>query len=382
MRILFLLMVLFLLPPNLSAQEHYRTLDPSDPIVFAGDHIMYRGEKIELRERSFFLDGHLPQAVADRYPYVFNSLQAAVSALTDGTPDDPMTLYIAPWVYWVDDPDDPAVRKPGPGQRAPFGMEIDCAWLRFFGLNANPAHVVLAGNRGQTHGADGNFTLLNLRGDGLSAENVTFGNYCNVDLEFPLAPQLNRPRRADAIVQAQLVFTNADKAWARNVRFISRLNLCPFAGARRLLFDRCYFECTDDALAGTGVYLDSRFVFYSSKPFYTTHGTGAVFLNCDFEIKTQGRQYFTKVDSPLVLVDCRFTHPTEELRIGWSEAPRPWVRNYQFGVMLNGKPYRIDAEQPEKTVDLTGTTLLQAFRVEHLGEVVYNTYNLLCGEDD
>jgi len=293
-----------------------------------------------------------------------------------------MTLYIAPWVYWIDDPDDPAVRKPKAGGRTPFGMEIDCEWLRFYGLNADPANVVLACNRGQTHGAEGNFTMFNLKGDGLYAENVTFGNYCNVDLEFPLNPSLNRKRRAEAIVQAQLVFTNADKAVARNVRFISRLNLCPFTGARRLLFDNCYFECTDDALAGTGVYLHSRFTFYSSKPFYSTSHTGSVFLNCDFEVKTRGRQYFSKVDSPVSLVDCRFHAGYEPLDLGWSGAPRDWVRCYQYQVTLNGRPCRMNEQEPEKTVDMTGKELLSAYRIQYGGEVIYNTYNLLRGDDD
>jgi hypothetical protein len=368
-----------LLPAAAQSTGGYRSLDPSDPIVFGGDHIVYQNQKIALGKNAFFLDGRLPDVVAERHPYVFNTIRKALAALSDGTEAEPMTLYIAPW---VDDPDDPAIRQPVPGVGGPFGAVVECEWLRFYGLTEDPANVVLACNRGQTHGSNGNFTMFNIRGDGLSAENVTFGNYCNIDLEFPLVPALNRPRRASAIVQAQLVFSNADRAWARNTRFVSRLNLCPFSGAKRLLFDRCYFECTDDALAPTGVYLNSRLVIFSSRPFYSTRGDGAVFLNCDFEFRTSSRQYFTKSDSPVAVIDSRFHHRTDDLYIDWSGAPRDEVRGYQSNVTLNGKPYRINGEAPFKTVDLTGKAALTAYRVEYGGEVVYNTYNLLRGDDD
>ena len=39
-------------------------------------------------------------------PYVYRSFQEAVAHLKDGTSRDPMTVYIRPGVYWIDDPDD------------------------------------------------------------------------------------------------------------------------------------------------------------------------------------------------------------------------------------------------------------------------------------
>lgn len=41
-------------------------------------------------------------------------------------------------------------------------------------------------------------------------------------------------------------------------------------------------ESTDDALTGTGVYLDCTLHFYGQKPFWRSDMGGAVFLNCDF----------------------------------------------------------------------------------------------------
>ena len=120
--------------------------------------------------------------------------------------------------------------------------------------------------------------MLHFIGKSLHTENMTFGNYCNVDLIYPKDPSLNRPKRRDAIVQAQLgICDGTDRVFARNCRFISRLNLCPMVGGRRSLYKDCYFECTDDALTGSAVYLDCKFTFHSGKPFYTTASSGSSF---------------------------------------------------------------------------------------------------------
>ncbi len=167
----------------------YVSLNPKDPILYEGTHVTYNGQRIKLGPYDLFLDGQLTDEVVAANPYVFNTLQSAVKALKPGSESQPMTLHMAPWVYWVDDPDDPAVRE-APMGGTPYGLMIDCPWLFFHGLSKDPAHVVLAANRGQTMGAKGNFTLFRLLGDGIRSEGVTFGNYCNVDLEFPLNPSL------------------------------------------------------------------------------------------------------------------------------------------------------------------------------------------------
>ena len=186
----------------------YKSLDAGNPVVFGGDHIIYKGKTIMLGPKAFFIDGQFTDEEAAKYPYVFNTVNKAAEHLTDGTEESPMVLYIAPYVYWIDDPDDPAIRVGKDGQ-SPFGLIIDCEWLRFYGLSDNAENVVLACNRGQTIGSQGNFTMFRLTGDGTSSENITFGNYCNVDLEFPLKPGLGRVKRASAIVQAQLYFLTA-----------------------------------------------------------------------------------------------------------------------------------------------------------------------------
>lgn len=262
-------------------------------------------------------------------------------------------ILIAPGVYWIDDPDDEVVRRPEPGDNTPYGMKVRLSRTRLIGQCDNPEDVVLACNRGQTHGAAGNFTMLHITGNEIEAENITFGNYCNVDLDYKRNPALSRKKRADAIVQAQLVICNGDDYRVRNCRFISRLNLCPFVGARRVVFDDCYFECTDDALCGTGVYRHCRFTFYSSKPFYATSPRGAVFEDCDIHSKVRGTQYLTKVSDKVTMRNCRWTSDDPNLKIEWTKRPDPRHVCLMEGCTLNGRPYHLP---PTPDVPMAVTT--------------------------
>lgn len=89
-----------------------------------------------------------------------------------------MRMLVPPGVYWVDDPDDPAIRTSVAGG-TPVGRTITCDHLTFLGLNTRRKNVVFAVNRGQTQGAVGNFTMIRVQGVGLKSENVTFGDYSN-----------------------------------------------------------------------------------------------------------------------------------------------------------------------------------------------------------
>ena len=286
-----------------------------------------------------------PQEKTDEGRGVFTTVNEALRRAETFADDSVWTIiHIAPGVYWIDDPDDPAIRKPESGENIPYGMKVRLNRTRIIGMGDSPEDVVLACNRGQTQGADGNFTMLHISGDDIQVENLTFGNYCNVDLNYRLDPKQSRQRRADAIVQAQLVICRGDRYEARNCRFISRLNLCPFAGARHALFEDCYFECTDDALCGTGVYRHCRLTFFSSKPFYSTSPQGAVFEDCDIHSKVQGVQYLTKVSDPVTMRNCRWTSDDPNLTIEWTRKPNPKKRCLMENCTLNGKP--LDVPMP------------------------------------
>ena len=290
-------------------------------------------------ERHLYVDY---QKITNVKKNMFSSVNEALRQAERFSRDSVWTIvHIAPGVYWIDNPDDSAVRKPEPGEKTPYGMKVQLSRTRLIGMGNNPEDVVLACNRGQTQGADGNFTMFHISGDDVQVENLTFGNYCNVDLDYKRDPRLSRKRRADAIVQAQLVICNGDRYEARHCRFISRLNLCPFAGARRALFEDCYFECTDDALCGTGTYRHCRFTFFSSKPFYGTSPQGAVFEDCDIHSKVRGVQYLTKVSDPVTMRNCRWTSDDPDLVIAWTKKPNPKKLCLMEHCTLNGKPLNV-----------------------------------------
>lgn len=364
-----------------SQPSFYQSMDPSNPIEFKGDRIIYQGQEIVLGPKCFFIDGQFSDEEVKANPYVFNSFNEASTHLTAGSEDEPMRVYIAPYVYWIDDPDDPEIKR-GKNGREPFGLVVKCPYLHLIGLNPNPRNTVLASQRGQTQGAVGNFTMFDFWGDGMVVQNLTMGNYCNVDLEYPLQKNLGRKKRNSAITQAHVAYCHGDKIYAENVHFISRLNMCPLAGAKRILFNKCHMESTDDALTSTGVYLDCTLHFYGQKPFWRSDMGGAVFLNSDFYVMhDEDRQYFCKAVGPLSIVDCRY-HTTKPVYAGWTHDPTDWLRGYQYQVEMNGQPYVIGADKPYNTVCMDLLNQRHAYRVEMDDEVVYNTYNLLRGEDD
>ena len=287
-------------------------------------------------------------------------------------------LLVAPSVYWIDDPDDSSVRRDAGG--TPFAVRLKCRSLSIIGLSNDPENVVFAVNRGQTQGAVGNFTMFQVTGQSLELKNITFGNYCNVDLIYPRNTDFNRLKRKDAIVQAQIgICDSTDRLYAENCRFISRLNLCPFVGARRSLYDNCYFECTDDALSGSAVYLNCRFTFFSSKPFYSTSETGAVFLNCDITCVGSGVQYFTKVPGKVTAIDTRF-YCENPIELKWTRDASDIICA-QENISLNGKSYEIDSERPDLALSLSDSRMRKAYKIEHEGKILYNLPNLLNGND-
>lgn len=291
------------------------------------------------------LDGSLSDAEVAARQHTYNTFQEAARHFSDST-----TLYIAPYVYWIDNPDTPAVVVGNGG--GPFGMVVRAPKLRLIGLDADARNTVLASQRGQTQGAVGNFTMFDFHVDDLYVENLTMGNYCNVDLDYPLNPSLSRKKRSEAITQAHVGYVRGRQLVARNVRFISRLNLNPLNGARHSYYEDCHFECTDDALNGRATYRHCTFGLYGQKPFWSTSGAGALFIDCDFFVHSNNREmYFCKQGGPVTVVDCRY-HAPQDVYIGWTAYPQPWLRCYQQNFTLNGKPYTIGNRRQQNTVVL------------------------------
>lgn len=176
----------------------------------------YKGATLESGSRCLYVDGKKTRPGMFTFETVNEALRYAES--NNGRDTLWTDIYIEPSVYWIDNPDDEEERKPLPGSKTPFGMMLKLDRVRMTGLSDNPEDIVLACNRGQTQGADGNFTMFHITGSNIVAENITFGNYCNTDLIYPRNPKMNRKRRKDAIVQAQIAICKGDNYAMRNCR--------------------------------------------------------------------------------------------------------------------------------------------------------------------
>ena len=294
-------------------------------------------------------------------PFVYHTFQEAATHFRDG-----ITVYINPGVYWIDDPDDATVRV-GKNGREPFGMVVKCNNLHLIGKGNRSEDVVLASQRGQTQGAIGNFTMFDFWCDKLVVENLTMGNYCNVDLIYPKNPRFNRKKRSDAITQAHVGYVHGDSLIARRVRFISRLNLNPLNGAKNSYYEDCHFECTDDALNGNAVYRSCNFDLYGQKPFWSTFGKGVLFTDCDFYVKGENREmYFCKQGGPVTLKDCRYHAPSDSIYIGWTAYSQSWLRCYQQNFTLNGKKYIVGYRHYQNTIVLPDTAHLISRDIPYL----------------
>lgn len=371
--------------------EGYTPIDSSDPVEFGGTYIKYKGETIQLSETAIYLDGSLSDELAAQYPYVYNDITKALSAdaLKNGTADNPMTVYVAPYVYWIDDPAATDTVQKTEGYSVPYGMVVNSDYLTIKGLTGNPDNVVLAGNRGQSHASNGNYTMFRFNCSGaLTVKNITIGNYCSVDLDYPLMSELNQAKRTDTITQAQLADMSGDKMFADNCNFISRLNLDPINGASRSLYNNCHFESTDDALNANAVYVGCDFDFYGNRPLYSSYGTGSTFLGCTFNCKilnveAEPTQFFTKEGGTITAVDCVYnSNLSVPISIGWTKTPSTSLKCYQSNIIHNGQSITIGGEGAKETVDMTGKSVLDAYKIVSGGKTYYNTYNLLKGSDD
>lgn len=337
---------------------------------------------IQLDKNHLLLDASLSDAETANSPFTFNNFHEMLKSLSDTT-----TLYIKPGVYWVDNPDIPEVAR-GENGHEPFGCVIKSKILHLIGLDMDARNIVLASARGQTQGAVGNFTMFDIHCDSLWIKNLTMGNFTNVDLVYPLDPTLSRKKRSDVITQAHVGYVHGNYLNAKNVRFISRLNLNPMNGAKKSYYEDCHFECTDDALNGKATYRHCDFDFYGQKPFWSTFDAGAMFIDCDFYVKGDKREmYFCKQGSPITVIDSRFHAPYDSIYIGWTAYPQPWLRCYQKNFTLNGKPYVIGHRQSKNTLSpsflnesLSEAPFLAISKHEGTLQTDYNTLQLSCQE--
>jgi len=107
------------------------------------------------------------------------------------------------------------------------------------------------------------------------------------------------------------------------------------------------------------VYKHCDFDLYGQKPFWSTFGKGAMFIDCDFYVKGENREiYFCKQGGPVTVINCRYHAPSDSIYLGWTAYPQPWLRCYQQNFTLNGRYYQIGIRHPQNTIVLPDTTHL------------------------
>lgn len=152
--------------------------------------IEYQGQTVTLSDSALYVDASLESSGQ----YSFKTLQDAVANAKPGTKEQPTVIYLAPDVYWTDDYTNPADRE----KDDLIGLIIKQPYITLIGMTGNPEDVVIASDRGQNAGANGNFNTIGV-GDGFHAKDLTIGNYCNVDLNYKLDPSKNHTKRQESI---------------------------------------------------------------------------------------------------------------------------------------------------------------------------------------
>lgn len=340
----------------------------------APETIVYQGETVTLSAHALYVDSSL----AETGQYSFKTLQEAVAAATPGTKDNPTVIYLAPDVYWTDDYSNPADRA----KDDLIGLVIPQAYITLVGMTGNPEDVVIASDRGQNAGANGNFNTIGI-GDGFHAKDLTIGNYCNVDLDYKLDPSKSHARRQESITQAQAVtkvpdLADIDEWYFENCHIISRLNLFSRdERPKRSLLKDCHLECTDDSL-GTGyitIFQNCTFNLYSNTPCGGASFYMQAYLGCEFTTQLSDNKTITlcKNTKPFAFIDCAFGGDMTGMEWKPSNLADD-LRQIVSGNTLNGQPLVISPSRPELSVT-PDEEQMKAFKYN--GE--YNVYNLLNG---
>lgn len=336
--------------------------------------IYYNGESVTLSEHALYVN----QNLASSSGYSYKTLQEAVANAIPGTKDNPTIIYLEPDVYWTDD----YTKTEDRDKNDLIGLIIPQAYITLVGMTGNRDDVVIASDRGQNAGANGNFNTIGV-GDGFHAKDLTIGNYCNVDLVYERDTTKNHTKRQEAVTQAQAVtkvpsITDMDEWFFENCNIISRLNLFSRDDRpKRSLIKDCHLECTDDSL-GTGyitIFENCTFSLFSNTPCGGASFYMQAFLGCEFTTQLSDNKTITlcKNTKPFAFIDCDFKGDMTGME--WKQSNfSDDIRQIVSNNTLNGQPLTISPDYPDLSVTPDGEQM-KAFKYN--GE--YNIYNLLNG---
>ena len=202
------------------------------------------GMVINLDERHYYVSRSLEEK--NEGPYCFRSIKEAAEAIPDGNKETPSVLYLEQDVYWTN------------GAPDRVGLVIQKEWLTLCGLGKKPEDTVIADNRGHMvnaypsdNSASSPAQTMIVNGNGFRAENLTIGNYLNIDLEYPLDPAQNRKRYSDIITQAYAIGSQGKyDCWSfENCRILGMLDTLSFHH-NRVYFHNSLIRGTKDFIGG------------------------------------------------------------------------------------------------------------------------------------
>jgi hypothetical protein len=336
---------------------------------------------------NIIVDGTLSQDMPTANPPEYRTLQAAYAAAPAGTAASPTVIGIKPNLYNLD-------------TTTPYtpGLTISKSYITLLGLTNNQRNVVLYGDQGNEEGA-GNSTqtydgyVISVSATGFTARNLTIGNFCNVNYEYPGGPGVPAqtvPERSSTVTQAVAIQTSGDKHVFDHVSLLSKLDTT-FIGSTRGYFTNVYIEGTNDFIGGGTIS-----VWQNSYTYYPTgngEGTvsGTVYIDSTFQYAdipgggsmefykgpTSGGAYPEGSTLPAVLIHCTLpvqVKTANSASVAWVIGYAPVNQNiysltYQ-NVDTNGNPANIaDASQGPPAYTLSrelSATEAEAFNVWNL----------------
>ncbi len=229
---------------------------------------------------TILVDGTLSQNNPSANQYT--NLQDAYAAAPAGTATNPTVIGIKPNLYNLD------TTTPGTP-----GLTISKNYITLLGLTNDQRNVVLYGDQGNEEGAgsptqtyDG--YVIDVTATGFTARNLTIGNFCNVNYQYPGAPGVPAQtiaERNSTITQAVAIETSGDQHVFDHVSLLSRLDTT-FIFSTRAYFTNVYIEGTNDFIGGGTIS-----VWQNCYVYYPTGGgegtvTGTVFINTTFVYAT------------------------------------------------------------------------------------------------
>ncbi len=335
------------------------------------------------------VDGTLAADQPAASPPQYKTLQSAYNAApSNATAASPWVIGIKPNLYNID------TTTPGTP-----GLTISKNYITLLGLTDDQRNVVIYGDEGNKEGAGTdsqsyNGEVITVSATGFTAKNLTIGNFCNVNYEYPGGPGVPAqtvPERSPTVTQAVAIQTSGDKHVFEHVSILSKLDTS-FIGSTRAYFDYVYMEGTNDFIGGGTISVwDHSYIYFPTGDGEGTV-TGTIFMNTTFfpaDIPGGGTMQFYKGPTlggaypegstlPAALIHCTLpvnTLTANSASVAWVKGFAPvnqdiYTLTYQ-NVDTNGNPAVIaDGEQGPPTYTLSRE--ISATEAE-----AFNPWNLL-----